>query len=384
MSLECSAGSFFIRKDTKTIFVQGTINGKKYKRSTKKKVSSESMAKAWIKKNQHKAMDTLLEILGIDKDSSSKSVSFEDFGYRYLNATRGNRNKHTQDDYLRIFKLTILPVFKDFNWTDFDSLILLDFYNTVRDNYSYDRSKRTKNILNNILETAFDEELMKRNIVRTKAIRDHQFKSGAANTEAYDITEVKMMLENSEGWMKVFMELALKYGLRVGELMGLKWSDFDLERGFFKISRNITKGEIVESENISSNKNHLRENFMYPETIHLLKSFKNFRMSDEWVFVSKNGKPFLQSKTITDYHFKPTLEKIGVRYRTIHGMRRSFISIMRQSEQIDKKEIQETVGHAEGSEITDKHYNLDCLTDAHKQRKAIEHGRVFNAMLAIA
>lgn len=384
MNLECSNGSFYIRKDTMTIFVQGTVNGKKYKRSTKKKVSSEAMAKAWIKKNNHKAMDTLLDILGIDKDSDSKTVSFEDFGYRYLNATRGKRNKHTQEDYLRIFRISIVPYFNNFSWSDFDSLSLSEFYNQIREQYSYDRSKRTKNIINNILETAYDEELLKRNIVRMKTIRDHSYEPDAPNTEAYEVSEVRKMLEESEGWMKVFMELALKYGLRVGELMGLKWSDFDLERGFFKINRNITKGEIVESVNIKTNKNHLREIFMFPETIHLLKSFKNFRMSDEWIFVSKDGKPFLNSKTITDYHFKPTLEKIGVPYRTVHAMRRSYISIMTQSEQIDKKEIQKVVGHAEGSRITDKHYNLDCLNDTHKQNKAKEHGKVFNALLAIA
>lgn len=78
-------------------------------------------------------------------------------------------------EYERILDKMIYPYFKNF---DFDSITVLDsfeFFNSISKKYSYDRAKRTK-ISCNILETAHDEELMKKNIVRTRAIQKHQFK----------------------------------------------------------------------------------------------------------------------------------------------------------------------------------------------------------------
>jgi len=284
-SLVCSEGSFYIRKDTKTIYVQGTINGKHYKKSIGKKVTP--LSKKWMERQN--PMQVLLNILNIKKDESN-NVSLRDFGLRVLRSDSYNRGIQTQKEYERILDRVIAPYFEHFKFEDITALDLLEFFNSVSKQFSYDRAKRTKNILCNILETAHDEDLMKKNIVRARAVQKHQFKKTVKTTQAYTVFEVKKMLSKSEGWLKVFLELSIKYGLRTGEAMGLKWDDFDLERGFFKIQRSITKGVITESsEVIHQNKNHLREIYLFPETIDLLKRFQTFRMSKEWLFISKDG-----------------------------------------------------------------------------------------------
>ena len=378
--LACSDGSFYIRKDTNSIYVQGTINGKHYKKSIGKKATP--LTKKWMEKQN--PMQVLLNILNI-QDESENNISFRDFGLRVLRSDSYNRGIQTQKEYERILDKVIAPYFEHFEIKDITALDLLEFFNSVASRYSYDRAKRTKNILCNILETAHDEELMKKNIIRTRVIQKHQFKKTVKTTQAYTVSEVKVMLEKSEGWLKVFLELSIKYGLRTGEAMGLKWDDFDLQRGFFKIQRSITKGIITESsEVVHQNKNHLREIYLFPETIHLLRRFKMFRMSKEWLFISKDGKPFKESKTITDYHFKPFLEEIGIEYKTLYAMRRTYVSMMRQSDKVSLEDIQEVVGHAKGSRITDEHYNLDCLGDKHKQEKAKNKAGVFNALIQLA
>ena len=378
--LVCSDGSFYIRKDTNSIYVQGTINGKHYKKSIGKKATP--LTKKWMAKQE--PMQVLLKLLNI-QDESNDDISFQDFGLRVLRSDSYNRGIQTQKEYERILDKVIAPYFKQFKFDDITALDLLEFFNNVANRYSYDRAKRTKNILCNILETAHDEELMRKNIVRSRAVQKHQFKKTVKTTQAYTVSEVKTMLNKSEGWLKVFLELSFKYGLRTGEAMGLKWDDFDLDRGFFKIQRSISKGVISESnEVVHQNKNHLREIYMFPETIDLLKRFEVFRMSKEWLFISKDGRPFKESKTIVDYHFKPLLNEIGVEYKTMYAMRRTYVSMMRQSDKVSLADIQEVVGHAIGSRITDEHYNLDCLGDKHKQEKAKNKADVFNALIHMA
>lgn len=379
-NLVSSEGSFYIRKDTNSIYVQGTINGKHYKKSIGKKATP--LAKKWMEKQN--PMQVLLKLIGI-KENESKKISFEEFGLRVIASGSHNRGKQTQQDYVTVFKKVILPYFKHFEFDEIKALDIKEFLITLPDRYCYDRCKRTKQILANIIETAHDEDIVIKNLMRTQLVQKFRFKRKPRQTKVYKVSEVKQMLIESKGWLKVFLELSIKYGLRTGELMGLKWSDFNLDRGFFVVNRSISKGEITESDVVvHENKNHLREIFLFPETISIILTYKNFRPDNEWLFVSKDGRPFKQSKTITDYHFKPFLNEIGVEYKTLYATRRTYVSMMRQSEKISLSDIQETVGHAKGSDITLEHYDLDCLDDIHKQKKALEKSEVFQMMLQIA
>lgn len=376
-NLNSTNGSFYIRKESNTIYVQATINGITYKKSTGKKVTP--LNKKWIEKQD--PLKVIMNILNI-KEIVNNEISLEDFGLRVLNSDSNNRGIQTQKEYERILTKVITPYFKEFKFNDITSLDILEFLNYIAKKYSYDRAKRVKNILFNILETSHDEDLMKKNIIRTRMIQKHQFKKTIKNTQAYLVHEVKKMINFSEGWLKVFLELSIKYGLRTGEAMALKWIDFDLKRGYFKINRSMSKGLLTDSnENIHTNKNHLREIYLFPETLELLNIYKNFRPSKEWLFVSKNGKVFRESSTIANYHFKPFLKEIEIEYKTLYAMRRTYVSMMRQSERISLEDIQEVVGHSKGSNITDEHYNIDCLDDVHKQDKAKRKALVFNALI---
>jgi integrase len=377
-TLTFSDGSFFERNER--LYVQGTINGKRYKKSINKKATS--LNKKWIKKQD--PIEVLLKILGIDKHEEKGLPTFEEFGLEVLEATSQNRSKQTQDDYVRIFRISILPYFKDYEWHEIKPFDLMAFFKKLISEYSSERSKRTKSILKTIISSAYDEDFMPKNPFDTETIRKHYFKQTVKTTQAYSVSEAKEMLTKSKGWLKIYLELGFKYGLRSGELMGLKWEDFDLEKGYFKINRSISKGIITESsETIHANKNHLREIYMFPETIDLLKAYSNFRFSDEWLFVAKEGKPYKESQTIINHWLKPFLKEIGVEYKTGYAMRRTYVSIMKQSEKVDLSDIQEVVGHAEGSHVTEKHYNLDVLTNEQKQEKARLNGSVFNFCLGI-
>lgn len=377
--LYCSEGSFYERDGR--MYVQGSVNGKTYKKSTGKKATP--INKKWFQKQN--PQQVLLQLLGINKNKEEKKVIFEEYGLRILKATSSNRGKPTQDDLERLFINHIIPFFSHFEFKDVSSLDILEFLKRVDEYFSNDRAKRIKNVLNLIFSSAYDDCLIDKNPFSSQLIKKHKFKKKPSKTKAYTIFEVKKMLEQSKGWLKIFLEISIKYGLRTGECMGLKWEDFDLERGFFIIRRSISKGIITESSQIvHENKNHLREIFLFPETIDLLKKYENFKPDEESLFVTKEGRPFMESHTILDCHFKPFLKEIEVEYKTLYATRRTYVSMMRQSDQISLEDIQDVVGHKKGSAITDRHYNLDVLEDAHKKKKAEHKSKIFNSLLNIA
>ena len=378
-NINCSDGSFYERDGR--IYVQATINGRTIKKSTGKKVNS--INKAWTKRQN--PSDVLLNILGVEREKKSKDISIEDFGTKIINATSANRGIETQKDFLRILHKIIVPFFKFYKLKDVNSTDILELLKQVDTKFCNDRAKRVRSILNLIFTSAFEENLSDKNLFTMQILKNHKFKRKPRKTKAYSVSEMKIILNNSSGWLKIFFELSFKYGLRTGECLGVKWSDFDFDNGYFKVQRSISKGHITESsELIHENKNHLRNIYLFPETLNLLKKYSNFKPNDEWLFVTKTGEPFMQCDTIRNYHIKPFLKKIGVEYKAVYATRRTYVSIMKQSEKIFIEDIQDVVGHKKGSKITDKHYNLDVLENSHQVKKAEEKAKVFNDILSMA
>ena len=378
-NIDCTDGSFYERGGR--IYVQATINGRTIKKSTGKKV--DSINKAWIKKQN--PSDVLLNIIGVEKEKKSKDISIEDYGVKIINATCVNRGIETQKDFLRILDKTIIPFFKFYNLKDVKVTDILELLKRADSKFCNDRAKRVRSILNLIFTSAFEEGLIDKNLFSMQILRNHKFKRKPRKTKAYNVSEMRIILDNSSGWLKIFFELSFKYGLRTGECMGLKWSDFNFDNGYFIVQRSISKGIITESsELIHENKNHLRDIYLFPETLDLLKKYFNFKPDDEWLFVTKTGEPFLQGDTIRNYHVKPFLKKIGVEYKAVYATRRTYVSIMRQSEKIKLEDIQDVVGHRKGSNITDKHYNLDVLEHSQMIKKAEEKASIFNDILSMA
>ena len=378
-NINCSDGSFYARDGR--IYVQATINGRTIKKSTGKKVNS--INKAWTKRQN--PSDVLLNILGVEREKKSKDISIEDFGTKIINATSANRGIETQKDFLRILHKIIVPFFKFYKLKDVNSTDILELLKRVDTKFCNDRAKRVRSILNLIFTSAFEENLSDKNLFTMQILKNHKFKRKPRKTKAYSVSEMKIILNNSSGWLKIFFELSFKYGLRTGECLGVKWSDFNFDNGYFKVQRSISKGHITESsELIHENKNHLRNIYLFPETLNLLKKYSNFRPNDEWLFVTKTGEPFMQCDTIRNYHIKPFLKKIGVEYKAVYATRRTYVSIMKQSEKILIEDIQDVVGHKKGSKITNKHYNLDVLENSHQVKKAEEKAKVFNDILSMA
>ena len=92
----------------------------------------------------------------------------------------------------------------------------------------------------------------------------------------------------------VYKRQALYYidlttGLRRGELLGLKWSDIDLEKGDLRVQRQIGRinGKIIEMP--LKTKNAYRTLPLSADAISVLKVQKCKVGNSEWVFPSPTG-----------------------------------------------------------------------------------------------
>ena len=188
--------------------------------------------------------------------------------------------------------------------------------------------------------------------------------------EPYTLDEVDTILQNTTEWFQALMYLAFTTGMRPGELLGLKWSDIDFDRGVINLQRSISKG-IVTTDTYT--KNHNRLVIVPRET---LKMVSQLDKSYEYVFVNPHGNPYYESKSISKGYLEPFCKEFGVEYKGLKATRHTYVSIMRNGG-VKQEFIQDIVGHSKL--VSDKHYYKNEFTT---EKQAVVNN-IFSSLLKI-
>lgn len=297
----------------------------------------------WVERNFH-------DLITGQKKEISKT--FTQFANIILESTKHKRDVPSQKDCLAKLRLHITPTFSKYTVGDIKALDIEKWQNMLLANgKSPALIKKCRSIISMVLKKAVGNDLIQKNPC------DFGEKISVIHKKKppYKVDEIRSIFKVAEkhgGFFEVYLKVAFGTGMRVGEVLALKWEDFDFSNNVIYLCRSISKGVIKES---THQKNHNRLVVMPQFVCDILqKAMTN--QTCEWVFPSpRTHRPYAESKSLVLYHFKPILAQAGVNYKTLMASRHSYISTMR-NQGLDKDLIQEIVGHAEGSTVTDKHY----------------------------
>ena len=134
----------------------------------------------------------------------------------------------------------------------------------------------------------------------------------------------------------------LTTGLRRGELLGLKWSDIDLEKGDLRVQRQIGRinGKIIEMP--LKTKNAYRTLPLSTDAIDVLKAQKAKAAGSEWVFSSPTGGPMSPDSVLHMLH--RVLKRAGLPKVRFHDLRNTFATLALQNG-VDIKTVSGMLGH---------------------------------------
>jgi len=181
---------------------------------------------------------------------------------------------------------------------------------------------------------------------RVRAFREkHEY---VAEDEYLTLEETPRFMEAVAPEWRTFVVLALKTGLRLGELLALQWQDIDLVAGFLIVRRSLWRGQEGSPKGGQNRKVPLSD-----VALAALKAHRHLR--GPYVFCDERGNHLTHSMLKDVVPSACARAKLAKRITT-HGLRHTFAShlVMRGA---SLKAVQELLGH-ESIEMTLRYSHL--------------------------
>ena len=170
--------------------------------------------------------------------------------------------------------------------------------------------------------------------------------------------ETRRLLDDAEGdRLEALYVLAATTGMRRGELLGLKWSDIDLENSRLSIRRTLTRTDNGKRVALGEpkTKGSRRTVRLTPRVVEALRSHRAKQAEEKLrvgglyqdhglVFAGEGG-GLINPSNLRQRSFAPLLERAGLPQITFHDLRHTCASLLFQRN-VHPKFVQELLGHA--------------------------------------
>jgi integrase len=185
--------------------------------------------------------------------------------------------------------------------------------------------KRINNVLvplRGVLRSAFQDGIIERDVSAQLPNLSHRTKE----PNPFSPSEIKLILEHSEGQTRNLFQFAFFTGMRTSELIALEWDDVDFQRGVIKVSRASVR-KIVKVPKTQSGEREVKLLEPALEALNAQKPF-TFLAKGRIFHNPKTNLPWLDDAQIRKTAWKPVLKAANVPYRCPYQTRHTYASMM--------------------------------------------------------
>jgi integrase len=294
------------------------------------------------KKEAMQRRSELLEIVNAGRMLVQSQVRFSEVVRRFLEIRVPQLGTATQAKYRGQIAKHILPAFGELRMCDIDRPAVEQWLTAKADaGLGWWTRIDLKGILSGIFTTAKGWKLWEGDnptegvrIGRKREVREKRLLS------ADDMRRLLAALP--PGAVRFIVLVIFGTGLRVSEVLGLKWGDIDLAAGTLSVKRRWYRGDLDEPKNEPSK----RVRQLGPLADEFVRAYPGPQGRDRFVFLGEDGLTPPDERDLLRYELRPLLKKLGI-YTTgagWHQFRRQNIS-WRQQAGATPIEAQKSAGH---------------------------------------
>ena len=247
----------------------------------------------------------------------------------------------TQHGYKTVLAKHLLPYWRDWRLRDIGRQ---DVQQWVADRFrrklGWQTVRNAWTLLSGILETAVEYGYLSMNPARGVKFPEKELKEAPVLFTAEDF--VKLLEQLDEPYRTMARLIALT-GLRIGELLAVRWRCLDLEIGTLSVRESVYEGKFQSPKTRKSR----RTMPLGPQIIVWLREHRlraKRTESDDLVFGNRKGQPLRESKLLRNV-LQPAAERAGLGRVTWHQFRHIHSSLLNDL-RVPVKIAQEQLGHS--------------------------------------
>jgi integrase len=225
---------------------------------------------------------------------------------------------------------------------------------------SWKTVKHIRTLFGTIIEAAVKDDFMADNPVRRTRPPRH---GPVEEKSPIEMETVKELIEKLPEPSRSIAALLARTGLRIGELLALRWQDTDLLKGFLSVNQTVYEGHFDEPKSRRSK----RRIPLGPKCVEILAALKRTEATlSTLVFSARNGSP-LSRRNLLNRQLKPAAKALKLTGVNWHWFRHAHATLL-DSTGAPIGTTQALLGHS-SSEITRGTYIHSVPADA---RQAVE------------
>ena len=279
----------------------------------------------------------------------------------------------TQHGYRTVLNVHVLPAWREWRLRDIERLPIQQWVaDKFRQGTGWQTVRNAWVLLSGILETAVEYGYLQANPARGVKFPQKGRKEKPAIIAGEDF--VRLLQQLNEPY-RTMVRLIAATGLRIGELLALRWSALDLEAGSLAVRESVFEGKFQLPKTLKAART-------IPLGRHAVAALKAHQeratrtAPDDLVFGNRGGKPLRESKLLRNV-LQPAAERAGLGRVKWHQFRHIHSSLLNDLK-VPVKIAQEQLGHASVS--TTLNIYTHVIDASH--RKAVEalEERLFGEM----